>query len=179
MSISCFRHSSNDWFLTPAHFLQSSQAAGQNCIGVERFLVHSSIYDTFVTEMTSRVSDLQVNDVLAPSDSRTDVGAMVTDRLFDQLEQLILSAVTDGARLLVGGKRFHHPQFPNGHYFQPTLLVDVTPSMAIARQEVFSPVMTVMKFGSKEEAVEIANSTRYGLGLVLVVIFFRVDEDDG
>ena len=107
-----------------------SQAAGQNCIGVERFLVHASIYDTFVTEMTSRVADLRVGDVLAhagPGDKtkRVDVGAMVTDRLFDELEELIAEAVKGGARCLVGGKRHTDAEFSSGHYFAPTLLVDV------------------------------------------------------
>lgn len=108
----------------------NSQACGQNCIGVERFLVHSSIYDSFVTDMTARVADLKAGDVLAhagPEDKsrRVDVGAMVTDRLFDDLEELIAEAVEDGARCLVGGKRFVNEEMPHGHYFSPTLLVDV------------------------------------------------------
>lgn len=148
-----------------------SQAAGQNCIGVERFIVSESVYDQFVTSMTSRVKKLVLNDILADGSGRnktnlerTDVGAMVTDRLFDHLEALITSAVAQGARLLVGGKRFVHPDFPQGHYFTPTLLVDVTEEMEIANQEVFAPVMTVMKFDMVGEAIRIANGTRYGLG---------------
>ena len=61
---------------------------------------------------------------------RSDVGAMVTDRLFDKLEGLIESAVKDGARLLVGGKRWVNKRFEGGHYFTPTLLVDVTPEVS-------------------------------------------------
>lgn len=80
--------------------------------------------------MTARVSDLRVGDVLAhagPEDKeeRIDVGAMVTDRLFDDLEELIAEAVSQGAKCLVGGKRIVHEEFPSGHYFAPTLLVDV------------------------------------------------------
>jgi acyl-CoA reductase-like NAD-dependent aldehyde dehydrogenase len=136
--------------------------------------------------MASRIGDLRVGDVLADGSrlDRVDVGAMVTDRLFDELEGLIADAVKMGARCLVGGKRFVNEEFPSGHYFSPTLLVDVwvspyseqagneaerlcsrrTPDMAIANQEIFAPVMTVLKFDTKDEAIAIANGTRYGLG---------------
>lgn len=140
------------------------QAAGQNCIGVERFVVHAALYQRFVDEMVPRVHALRLGDVMsvpigagAKARPRIDVGAMVTDRLFDRLEGLIQEAVRDGARLLIGGKRFTHPDHPQGHYFEPTLLVDVTPTMAIAQQEVFAPVMTVIKVASKEEAVAVAS----------------------
>ncbi|BGP03337.1 Meiotic Sister-Chromatid recombination aldehyde dehydrogenase [Rhodotorula toruloides] len=140
------------------------QSGGQNCIGTERFIVHSTLYDSFVDTMTRRVSDLKLGDVLAPNSASTqiDVGAMVSDRLFDRLEELIADAVKDGARCLVGGKRASG--VAPGHFFQPTVLVDVTRSMAIAQQEIFAPVMTVMRYETLDEAVEIANGTRYGLG---------------
>lgn len=104
-----------------------SQAASQNCIGAERFLVHSSLYDSFVSEATTRIKDLKLGDVLSPNanDRQIDVGAMVTDRLFDTLESLIEDAVKNGARCLVGGKRASPDLVGAGHYFQPTLLVDV------------------------------------------------------
>ncbi|SCV72987.1 BQ2448_6912 [Microbotryum intermedium] len=146
------------------------QAAGQNCIGAERFIVHEKVYDRFVASMANRVEALKVGDVLAKeldrdSKERVDVGAMVSDRLFGELERLITLAVQEGARCIIGGKRIvEHPTSPKGHYFQPTLLVDVTTKMEIANQEVFAPVMTVMKFRDLDHAIELANSTRYGLG---------------
>ncbi|GAA5862754.1 hypothetical protein JCM3774_001911 [Rhodotorula dairenensis] len=139
------------------------QSGGQNCIGVERFIVHSSLYHQFTDMMLPRVKALELGDVLSPdnADKQIDMGAMVTDRLFDRLEALISEAVKEGARCLVGGKRVGDRP---GHYFEPTLLVDVTPDMAIAQEEIFAPVMTVMRFDRLEQAVEIANGTRYGLG---------------
>lgn len=117
--------------------LAISQASGQNCIGIERFLVAEPVYDTFVEAMHFRVARLRQNDILhhrvgfnKTDIERSDVGAMVTDRLFDRLEELIAAAVKDGARLLAGGKRWTNPNLPEGHYFTPTLLVDVTPEVS-------------------------------------------------
>ncbi|POY73058.1 hypothetical protein BMF94_3896 [Rhodotorula taiwanensis] len=139
------------------------QSGGQNCIGVERFLVHTGLYERFVETMSARVAGLRQGDVLAPgaSERQIDVGAMVTDRLFDRLEGLIRDAVRNGARLLVGGERDGSMA---GLYFKPTLLIDVTPGMAIAQEEIFAPVMTVMKYDSLDHAIQLANGTRYGLG---------------
>ena len=96
------------------------------------------VYDEFTTRMEFCVKRLIQNDILAhPVEfnktdiERSDVGAMVTDRLFDKLEELIASAVKDGARLLVGGKRWLNKSFEGGHYFTPTLLVDVTPEVSL------------------------------------------------
>jgi acyl-CoA reductase-like NAD-dependent aldehyde dehydrogenase len=121
--------------------------------------------------MKDRVRLLKVGDILADGSKRfktdlerTDVGAMVSDRFFDRIEKLIEDAVAKGARLIHGGKRMIHSQFPDGHYFEPTLIVDVTKDMDIAQQELFAPVMTVMKYDKVNEAIEIANGTRYGLG---------------
>jgi acyl-CoA reductase-like NAD-dependent aldehyde dehydrogenase len=80
------------------------------------------------------------------------------------LEELVSDAVKHGARLLVGGKRLIHKDFPSGHYFSPTLLVDVTPSMKIAQVELFAPVCVIMKAGGVGEAIKIANGTEYALG---------------
>jgi acyl-CoA reductase-like NAD-dependent aldehyde dehydrogenase len=89
---------------------------------------------------------------------------MISGHRFDHLESLIQDAVRQGARLIYGGKRYIHPSYPSGHYFQPTLLVDVTKDMAIAMEELFAPVALLMPVKTVEEAIEVANSTIYGLG---------------
>ncbi|KAK4053594.1 Meiotic Sister-Chromatid recombination aldehyde dehydrogenase [Microbotryomycetes sp. JL221] len=149
-------------FFTPTWMRAVFQAAGQNCIGVERLLVHDSIYDTFISSVQPLVANLQLGDALANDNQQVDVGAMVSDRLFAQLESLIKEAVAEGARLLVGGSRA--TGLKGGHYFQPTLIVDVLPTMRLAQQELFAPVMAVFKYHSIDEAIDIANGTRYGLG---------------
>lgn len=93
-----------------------------------------------------------------------DMGAMINGYRFEHIESLIAQAMEQGARLIHGGKRFHHPKYPHGHYFQPTLLVDVTMDMAIANEELFAPVALLMKVNSVDQAICVANSSIYGLG---------------
>ncbi|PWN50014.1 Aldedh-domain-containing protein [Violaceomyces palustris] len=163
------------------------QGAGQNCIGIERFIVSSKIVDKFLSLIVPRVKSIRCGSFMddvdfghAPSlvksqdakkggakavqGDQVDCGAMITDARFGRLEQLIQDAVKQGAELVVGGKRLKHEKWANGHYFQPTLITGVTSEMKIAQEELFAPIFLVMSFETVEQAVEIANSTRYGLG---------------
>jgi len=141
------------------------QAAGQNCVGIERIIANPRIYDDLIRKLEPRIKALRVGSALdAPKDAQVDVGAMISDASFDRLEKLIESAVKDGARLLVGGKRLNHPVYHKGHYFQPTLLVDVTPDMAISNEECFGPICVVMRAKNAEEASKMANMPNFGLG---------------
>jgi len=91
---------------------------------------------------------------------------MISDSSFASLEKNIADAVRDGARLLAGGTRHAHPDHPSGHYFTPTLLVDVTPEMTIAKEECFAPIMVLMRAdsGSAEDILRVANAPDFGLG---------------
>ena len=137
----------------------SFQASGQNCIGIERIVAAPSIYPRLVSVLEPRVRALR----LGPT---ADVGAMISDASFSRLESLIADAVHSGARLLAGGARFKHPDHPAGHYFSPTLLVDVTPDMAIANEECFAPIMVLMRAptDTAEALLAIANAPAFGLG---------------
>ncbi len=139
------------------------QSAGQNCVGIERIICLPRIYDGLVSILEKRIGALRVGSALDDPDD-VDVGAMISGARFSQLEHLIDDAVSQGARCLVGGKRYHHSKHPKGHYFQPTLLVDVTPSMRIAREELFAPICVLMRASSVDEAIVTANSTSYALG---------------
>ena len=147
------------------------QSAGQNCIGVERVIALPGVYDKLLDIVTSRIKALRLGSILLDSkpnsDSKPttpDVGAMVSPAGFERLENLIKDAVKQGARLICGGTQFNHPKHVHGHYFTPTLLADVTPSMKIAQVEIFAPVFLVMRASSVRDAISIANSTEYGLG---------------
>ena len=139
------------------------QSAGQNCIGIERIICLSEVSPQVVTILESRIRALRVGSALDDPNA-VDVGAMISDVRFEHLEKLVADAVSQGARCLVGGKRFLHRRYPKGHYFQPTLLVDVTPLMRIANEELFAPICVVMRAASLDEAISIANSTPYALG---------------
>ncbi|KAL6236054.1 hypothetical protein BDW75DRAFT_207961 [Aspergillus navahoensis] len=148
------------------------QSAGQNCIGVERVIALPGVYDKLLDTVSSRIKALRLGSILLdtkPSNANRkpgapDVGALISPASFSRLEYLIQNAVSQGARLIAGGKRFEHPTHPLGHYFAPTLLADVTPSMEIAQTELFAPVFLMMRASSVRDAISIANSTEYALG---------------
>jgi acyl-CoA reductase-like NAD-dependent aldehyde dehydrogenase len=141
------------------------QSAGQNCVGLERIIACPKVYDTLIRILEPRICQLRVGSILDTVDStQIDMGAMISSACFDRLEELIRSAVKDGAKLLVGGQRLNHPVHHHGHYFQPTLLVDVTPDMAIANEECFAPICVIMRAESTAHAIELANGPDFGLG---------------
>ncbi|ODV96798.1 hypothetical protein PACTADRAFT_40201 [Pachysolen tannophilus NRRL Y-2460] len=139
------------------------QSSGQNCIGIERVIALPRVYDQLVKILSKRIKELRLGSDIDQLED-IDMGAIITDARFDTLEKIISNAVDQGAKLLAGGKKFHHPNYPQGHYFQPTLLVDVDASMDIAQNEIFGPVLTMIKANDVEEAISITNSTEYGLG---------------
>ncbi len=130
--------------------------AGQNCNATKRILVHSSLYERFLSEYAKAVSGLTVGDALS---EKTDVGPLINDDAVGLMEAFVKDAVEHGAKVLTGGSRLKGP----GHFFQPTVLADVPLDSAVMKEEVFGPVAPVVKFESDEEALRIANTTKYGL----------------
>lgn len=139
------------------------QSAGQNCIGIERVIITEKNYDQLVSILQKRVPSLRLGSDIDQLED-IDMGATISDARFETLTRQVQEAVNDGARLLHGGSRYHHPNYPQGHFFAPTLLVDVTTEMEIAQEEVFGPIMSVFKAKDTDDAIRIANSTEYGLG---------------
>ncbi|SAL95194.1 hypothetical protein [Absidia glauca] len=139
------------------------QNCGQNCVGIERIILAEEIYDSVVDEMKTRIGKLRQGAVMTDGDD-VDCGAMTMGNQFEKLEGLVEEAVSRGARLLCGGKRYQHPLHPQGQYFEPTLLVDVTTDMAIANNETFAPIMVIMKHCGPDDALRIANACPFGLG---------------
>jgi acyl-CoA reductase-like NAD-dependent aldehyde dehydrogenase len=131
--------------------------SGQICISVERIYVEEPAYDEFVAKLTAEVGRLR-QGADGASDPR-DVGAMTSPRQIGIVEDHVEDAVSSGARALTGGKRVAGP----GDYFEPTVLVDVDHSMKVMRDETFGPVVGVMKVRDAEEALALANDSRYGL----------------
>jgi acyl-CoA reductase-like NAD-dependent aldehyde dehydrogenase len=132
--------------------------SGQICLSIERIYVEEPAYDEFVAKLTAEVGRLRqgADDAGDPK----DVGAMTSPNQTAIVEEHVSDAIAAGARALTGGKRVDGP----GDYFEPTVLVDVDHSMKVMRDETFGPVVGVMKVRDGEEAVRMANDSRYGLG---------------
>jgi acyl-CoA reductase-like NAD-dependent aldehyde dehydrogenase len=131
--------------------------SGQICMSVERIYVEDPVYDEFVAKLTAEVGRLRQG----ADDRRVgkDVGAMTSPNQTAIVEDHVGDALASGARVLTGGKRVDGP----GDYFEPTVLVDVDHSMKVMRDETFGPVVGVMKVRDSEEALRLANDSRYGL----------------
>jgi acyl-CoA reductase-like NAD-dependent aldehyde dehydrogenase len=131
--------------------------SGQLCISVERIYVEEPVYDEFVARLTEQVRGLrQGADGRKPE---KDVGAMTSPNQTAVVAGQVDDALANGARALTGGKKVEGP----GDYYEPTVLVDVDHSMKVMRDETFGPVVGVMKVRDSEEALRLANDTRYGL----------------
>ncbi|UFS58325.1 aldehyde dehydrogenase family protein [Subtercola endophyticus] len=134
--------------------------SGQACESGTRLLLPESIHDEFVSRLIARVKTMRLGDTLDPL---TDVGPLVSDHQRKRVLAYIESGKADGARVVIGGGVPEGEQFANGYYVEPTIFVDATNDMKIAREEIFGPVLTVIKYDSLEQAIEIANDTEYGL----------------
>ncbi|KAH9813925.1 aldehyde dehydrogenase domain-containing protein [Melampsora americana] len=130
--------------------------AGQTCTAGSRILVQDSIYDKFLELFVKATEAYHVGD---PLDSKTFQGPQVSKRQFDRVMEYISVGKKEGARVVTGGER--HGSL--GYFIQPTVFVDVEPSMRIAKEEIFGPVAAVIRFKTEGEAIELANSTSYGL----------------
>jgi acyl-CoA reductase-like NAD-dependent aldehyde dehydrogenase len=127
--------------------------SGQICMSVERIYVEEPAYDEFVNKLTAEVGRLRQGV------GEGEVGAMTSPRQTEIVEDHVNDALDSGARALTGGKRVEG----SGDYFEPTVLVDVDHSMKVMRDETFGPVVGVMKVRDADEAVRLANDSRYGL----------------
>jgi acyl-CoA reductase-like NAD-dependent aldehyde dehydrogenase len=130
---------------------------GQICISVERVYVEEPVYDEFVNKVVEKTRALRQGMPGAPG--AVDVGAVTFPPQADIIESHVNDAVEKGARVLVGGKRGEGP----GRFFEPTVLVDVDHSMQCMTDETFGPTLPIMKVRDAEEALRLANDTRYGL----------------
>jgi betaine-aldehyde dehydrogenase len=133
--------------------------SGQACVATTRVLVPDHLYDEAVALATEYAEQLIVGD---PSSEATDIGPVISRRQLEKIEQHVARAREQGAKVTTGGCRA--VEVPSGgFYYKPTVVRDVTPDMDIAVKEVFGPVIAFLRYGTVDEAVEIANSTPYGL----------------
>jgi len=142
------------------------QNGGQSCIAAKRFILESWIAEDFIPLLVSRVKQQVMGD---PMDEKTQVGPLVSVRQAKEVEDQVRRSVEMGARLHIGGER-------NGAFFQPAVLTGVTPGMPVFDEEVFGPVFAVMEATSPEHALELSNTSKFGLGMQLFTASERMAE---
>lgn len=132
-------------------------AAGQTCMAGSRLLVHTDVHDEVVERIVERTTTIRLGDPMSPD---TEMGPAANIPQMEKILSYVEIAKTDGARLLYGGQR--DPEL-GGLFMQPTIFTDVTNDMRIAREEVFGPILSVIRFRDEDEAVAIANDSSFGL----------------
>lgn len=135
--------------------------SGQICTSAERFLVHRDVHDQFVAGLVEGAQKLRIG----PGLGKSEIGPLVSEQARNKVVRLVESAVAAGAKVATGGRI--PPETPVGWFYEPTVLTGVTPDMEIFHEEVFGPVASICQVDSFEQALEIANSSQFGLGASL------------
>jgi betaine-aldehyde dehydrogenase len=130
----------------------------QDCTAATRIYVHKSIHQKFVKMLIAKAKKIKVGN---PLESDTDMGPLISERQLERVESYVKSGIKQGAKLQIGGKRPAH--LKKGYYFEPTIFTDVEQDMKICQEEIFGPLLSVLKFDTEDEAIEKSNDTIYGL----------------
>ncbi len=133
---------------------------GQTCVCANRLLVQDGVYEEFARRLGAAVAALRIGDGLAGA---TDQGPLIDSKALAKVEEHVADAVAKGAKVVAGGRR----HALGGTFFEPTVLTDVTPAMAVAREETFGPVAPLFRFKTEAEAIAMANDTEFGLAAYL------------
>lgn len=126
---------------------------GQICMSAGRHLVHESLVETYAAKLAEKAKAIPVGN---PAVEEVGLGPLITDAQVERVDRIVQASVAAGARLLAGGTY-------QGRYYQPTVLADVAPDMAVFQEEIFGPVIAISAFSNEEEAIRLANDSEYGL----------------
>ncbi|WP_042347762.1 aldehyde dehydrogenase family protein [Bacillus massiliigorillae] len=129
---------------------------GQVCSAGSRLLLEETIYDKFVEELVARAEQIEVGDGTSPT---TEMGPLISETQMNRVLHYIELGKSEGATLLCGGKRLDR----NGYFIEPTIFTHTTPNMRIVQEEIFGPMLVIQTFKTEEEAIRLANGTKYGL----------------
>ncbi|HEY1625034.1 MAG TPA: aldehyde dehydrogenase [Streptosporangiaceae bacterium] len=149
-----------DLDLAVRHAAGQYDNAGQVCLAGTRLLVHESLVTEFTERLVARASVMKQGD---PREEDTDLGPLISRQHLERVDGFVRRAVADGARVVFGGGAGPGPEGESTLYYRPTLLTDALPGSEILTEEVFGPVLTLQTFGSQDEAIALANGTKYGL----------------
>jgi alpha-ketoglutaric semialdehyde dehydrogenase len=133
---------------------------GQRCTATSRLLLHDSIHDAFVSRLADRARDLRLGDGVRDG---VDVGPLINESAREKVQRYMDVAREEGADLVCGGSAGTGAELDEGHFFLPTIFTNVAPGSRLATEEVFGPVLAVLRFNDLDEAIRINNEVRYGL----------------
>jgi len=134
---------------------------GEVCCASTRAYIHKDIYDEFVSKLVKRCNAIKMGDIM---DLSTQMGSLIDENQFKLVDGYVKNAVADGAKLLCGGFREMDGPLDKGYFYRPTVFEVTSNKMACVQEEIFGPVLVVMKFEDFDEALAMANDTVYGLG---------------
>ena len=139
-------------------------ASGQTCVSGKRILVQSEIFEEFKERLVEKAEQLRLGD---PLKTETELGPVISKKQLERIESQVERAIAAGARALTGGKRPPRDRCKladTGHFFEPTVLSEVSPSNPAFAEEIFGPVVSLSNFEAEEDALALANASQYGLG---------------
>ncbi|GLS83864.1 aldehyde dehydrogenase [Paraferrimonas haliotis] len=137
---------------------------GQVCTCAERLYVHKDVHDEFVSKLAQAVKKIKVGD---PMDPATEMGPKVNQSEIDNIQSILAQGLQQGGRVLIGGNLAQVPGYENGHWFEPTLVVDVAQDNVLVHEETFGPILPIVKIDSLEQAIAYSNDSEYGLSAYL------------
>jgi aldehyde dehydrogenase (NAD+) len=134
---------------------------GQSCEARSRLYIQEEVYDEFIEKFVSKTEQLKLGNPFA---KETHVGAVISKEQLEVIDGYVKSAQDDGAVILTGGKTANLEGYENGYWYEPTIIAEATHAMKAVKEEIFGPVVVVMKFKDEKEAIKLANDSEYGLG---------------
>ena len=134
--------------------------SGQWCTGTGRVIIEKQVHDKFVNLLIERIAKLKPGSGL---DENSTMGPLITKLQLQRVEDAVAQATKEGAVIAIGGNKSSAAELSNGNFYEPTIIVDVTPGMDISDTEIFGPVIMIMKMESADEALRIVKQSRYGL----------------
>ncbi len=135
-------------------------ASGQKCTAASRIIVEDSIYDNFVDMFLEKTKEIKVGNGM---DKDTTMGPLISESQLNKVKYYTELGIKEGAKLVYGGHIIEEGVYSKGFFFEPTVFIDVTPNMRIAKEEIFGPVVCIMKAEDFDSAIDIANNTEFGL----------------
>jgi betaine-aldehyde dehydrogenase len=133
---------------------------GQSCSSTSRLLVHESIYEEVVLRVAAKARDICIGN---PFRTSTQMGAIISRAQLEKVENYVALGTSEGARLMTGGKRPVGKEFERGYWYEPTVFADVKQTMRLAQEEIFGPVLSILKWTSTDEAIDMSNAVELGL----------------